>query len=194
MSGSASHQGFARANPRYVRDRARQVSKHPAPLVAAQRRRQRCRQPRRQPCPVRITGINASVHAYSGETQIPQCNTRVHMQTNSEEMRARLLGQFSVRLDGTVVTPTTNWQRTLLCLLAFPARHAVITSTLAAKPRVGRLPARLRRHASGIRLPSARQAGRLTRTMPRAGGISPGNGMVSSHEGCKLFAPTPCCT
>ena len=94
------------------------------------------------------------------------------MQTNSEGLSARLLGQFSVRLDRTVVTPMT----------------------LAAEPRAGRLPARLRRHASDIRLPSVRQAGRLTRTMPRAGGISPGNGMVSSHEGCRLFAPTPCST
>jgi hypothetical protein len=116
------------------------------------------------------------------------------MQTNSEEIRTWLLGQFSVRLDGTVVTPTTSRQRKLLALLALPARHAVIASTLAAKSRAGRLPARLRRHASGIRLPSARQLGRLTRTMPRAGGISPGNGMVSSPEGCKLFAPTPCST
>ena len=121
------------------------------------------------------------------------------MQTNSEEMRARLFGQFSVRLDGTVVTPTTSWQRGLLALLALPARRAVIASTLAAEPRAGRLPARLRRHASGIRLPGVRQvgvrqAGRLTRTMPRAGGVSPGNGMVSSPEGCKLFAPTACST
>jgi hypothetical protein len=116
------------------------------------------------------------------------------MQTNSEEIRARLLGQFSVRLDGTVVTPTTSWQRKLLALLALPARRAVIASTLAAEPRAGRLPAPLRRHASGRRLPGVRQAGRLTRTMPRAGGISPGNGMVSPHEGCKLFAPTPCST
>ena len=116
------------------------------------------------------------------------------MQTNSEEIRARLLGQFSVRLDGAVVTPTTSWQRKLLALLALPATHAVNASRLAAEPRAGRLPARLRRHASGTRLPSVRQAGRLTRTMPRAGGISPGNGMVSSHVGCKLFAPTPCCT
>jgi hypothetical protein len=102
------------------------------------------------------------------------------MQTNSEEVRARLLGQFPVRLDVTVVTPTTSWQRELLALLAFPARHAVIASTLAAEPRAGRFPTRLRRHASGIRLPSVREAGRLTRTMPRAG--------------CKLFAPTPCST
>jgi hypothetical protein len=93
------------------------------------------------------------------------------MQTNSEEMRAWLLGQFSVPLDGTVVTPT-----------------------LAAESRAGRFPARLRRHASGTRLPSVRQAGRLTREIPRADGISPGNGMVGSHGGCKLFAPTPCST
>jgi hypothetical protein len=125
---------------------------------------------------------------------MPQCNTRVHIQTNSEEMRARLLGQFSVRLDGTVVTPTTSWRRKLLALLALPARRAVIAFTLAAEPRAGRLPARLRRPASGIRLPSARQAGRLTRMVARAGGIGPGNGMVISHEGCKLFAPTSCST
>ena len=116
------------------------------------------------------------------------------MQTNSEEMRARLPGQFFVRLDGAVVPPTASWQRKLLALLEFPARHAVIASTLAAEPRAGRLPARLRRHASGVRLPGVRQARRLTRKMRRADGISPGNGMVSSPEGCKLFALTPCST
>jgi hypothetical protein len=110
------------------------------------------------------------------------------MQTNSEEMRTRLPGQFFVRPAGAVVTPTASWQRKLLALLEFPARHAVIASTLAARPRAGRRP------ASGIRLPSARQAGRRTRRMRRAGGISPGNGMVSSPEGCKLFALTPCST
>ena len=116
------------------------------------------------------------------------------MQTNSEEIHARLLGQFSVRLDSAVVTPTASWQCKLFALPALPARRAVITSTLAAEPRAGRLPTRLRRHASGTRLPSVRQAGRLARTIPRADGISPGNEMVSSHEGCKLFAPTPCST
>lgn len=116
------------------------------------------------------------------------------MQTHFEEMRARLLGQLSGRRDGAVVTPATSWRRKSLALLALPARDAVIASPLAAEPRAGRLPARLRRHASGIRLPRVRRAGRLTRTMPRPGGISPGNGMVISHEGCRLFALTPCNT
>lgn len=116
------------------------------------------------------------------------------MQTASKEMHARLLGQFSVLLGGSVVGPITSSQRKLLALLALPAMHAVIASAFAAEPRAGRLPARLRRHASRIRLPGVRQDGRLTRTMPRAGGLSPGNGMVSSHEGCKLFALTPCST
>jgi hypothetical protein len=116
------------------------------------------------------------------------------MQTHSEEVRARLLGQFSGRRDGTVVTPPTSWQRKFLAPLALPARDPVIASALAAQSRAARLPAPLRRHASGRRLPSVRQAGRLTRTMPRPGDTSPGNGMVSSDEGCKLFALTPCST
>jgi hypothetical protein len=116
------------------------------------------------------------------------------MQTYSEERRARLLGQFSGRRDGTVVTPPTSWQRKFLTRPALPARDPVIASALAAKARAARLPARLRRDASGGRLPSVRQAGRLTSAMPRPGDISPGNGMVSSDEGCKLFALTPCST
>jgi hypothetical protein len=116
------------------------------------------------------------------------------MQTHFEEMRARLLGQFCGRRDGAVVTPATSWRRKSLALPALRAGDAVVASPLAAEPRAGRLPARLRRHASGMRLPSVRQAGRLTRTMPRPGGTGPGNGRVSSNEGCKLFALTPCNT
>jgi len=40
-------------NPRPVRDRARQDSEHPAPVMTPQRRRQRLRQPRSQARPVR---------------------------------------------------------------------------------------------------------------------------------------------
>lgn len=116
------------------------------------------------------------------------------MQTYSAEARARLLGQFSGRRDGAVVTPATSWQRKILALLALPARDAVIASALAAVSRAARLPAWPRRHASGIRPPGVRQPGRPTRTMPRLGGISPGHGMVSSLEGCKLFALTSCST
>ena len=108
------------------------------------------------------------------------------MKTNSEEMRARPPGQFSVRLDGAVVTPATSWQRELPALLALPARPA-----LAAQPRADRLRARRRRHDPGVRLPSMRQAGRPARAIPRAGGIRPLNGMVISPGGCKLFSPAP---
>ncbi len=133
------------------------------------------------------------------------------MQTYSEAVSARLLGRFPVRRDGAVVTPTTSWQRKILGPPALPDRDAVIASALAEGPRAGRIPARLR--ASGIRLPRVRQAGRLTRTMPRPGdedysGLlgahwpawpesGPGitiNGMIISHEGCKLFALIPCST
>lgn len=116
------------------------------------------------------------------------------MQTKSEEMRARLLGQFSVRCDGAVVTPATSWQRKLLAPLALSARPAVIASALAAQLPAGRLRARLCRRASGLRLPSVRQAGRLARTIPRAGGVSLGIGMAISHGGCKLFSPSQCST
>jgi hypothetical protein len=112
------------------------------------------------------------------------------MQTYSEEMRGRPLGQFSVRRDRALIAPTMSWRRKPFALPALPARDAVIASALAAEPRASHRPARLRRHAPGIRLPSVWQAGRLTRTMPRPGGIS----LVSSHEGCKLFALIPCST
>jgi len=75
-------------------------------------------------------------------------------------MRTRLPGQFSVRCDGTMVTPTTSGRRKPLARQGIYARDAVVASGLAAESRTGRLPARLRRHA----------------------------GMASSHEGCKLFA------